>query len=274
METKKIIATKALTLLKFLAVFDNKAGWKLDDNGNILLKDGNPIYVKEDGTETTIGAETIGNLNGEAKASRIRAENAEKELTKFKGIDPEKAKEALQKIKDIDQSKLIDAGEVEKVREQVKAEFAGQITELKESNTTLQGNLDGQILDNAFNQSSFVRDAVNVPLDMFRAQFGKNFSIEDGKVVAKGADGNPLYSAERTGELATFDEAIQMIVDRRTDKDAILKAPDKRGSGGGGGGGGRGGDNVMSRSDFDKLSPMEKADAGAKMGKGELTIAD
>lgn len=74
---------------------------KLDENGNAVLQDGKPVYVHDDGKEVAFDAPgtvaTITRLNSEAKGHRERAENAEKAVKAFEGIDdPAAAKKPWQ----------------------------------------------------------------------------------------------------------------------------------------------------------------------------------
>ena len=121
------------TILTHLAILSasafNNPGWKLDAEGKIELKDGNPIYVDASGRESVMDVGAITRLNGEAKTHREAKEAAEAKLKAFEGLDPEAARKAVDTVKNIDAKKLIDAGEVEKVRESVKAEFMTQIAE-------------------------------------------------------------------------------------------------------------------------------------------------
>lgn len=92
---------------------------KLDENGHVVVQDGRPVYVHEDGKEVVFDAPqtiaTISRLNGEAKAHREAKEKAESTLKAFEGIeDPVAAKKALETLKNFDDKKLVDAGEVEK----------------------------------------------------------------------------------------------------------------------------------------------------------------
>ena len=82
-----------------------------------------------------------------------------------------------------------------------------------------------------FARSKYIQDNIAVPADMIQAQFGKNFQIENGKVVAVGADGQKIYSRTRPGEVADFDEALESLVGGYQHKDSILKGG--QGSGGG-----------------------------------------
>ncbi len=57
-----------------------------------------------------------------------------------------------------------------------------------------QTQLHNELIGGGFARSKFIQENVSVPADMIQAQFGKNFKIEDGKVVAVGADGQKIFS--------------------------------------------------------------------------------
>ena len=68
---------------------------KLDANGNVVVENGMPVYVHDDGKEIPFDAAAamtkITSLNGEAKTHREAKEAAEASLAKFAGIsDPTK----------------------------------------------------------------------------------------------------------------------------------------------------------------------------------------
>lgn len=267
------------TTAKFYAfpiAFDpGKPGWKLDKDGKIEMKDGNPVYVDGAGNEGTIDGGTISRLNGEAKSHRERAEAAETKLKSFEGIaDPAAAIKAIETVSKLDARKLIDAGEVDKVRDEISKGFTAQIAERDEKLAKANGDLNNLRLSTAFNSSKFIQTRIAVPVEMFQATFGQYFKNEDGKIVAVGADGNKIYSKKRIGELADMDEAIEMIVENYPHKDSILKAPNNTGGGNTGGGGGSGNGRFISRAEFNKLDPNAQAATAASAGKGEVTITD
>lgn len=269
---KKNIAMVSLASIALANVFNN-AGWKLDENGNVVLKDGNPVYINASGQEMTLGADTIGRLNGESKAHRERAEAAEASLAKFAGIaDPAAALAALETVSKIDQKTLIDAGQVDQVRNQITSQYESQLKEANGKIEALTGRLNNTTLENAFAQSKFVKERIALPADMFRASFEKNFKVDDGKIVAVGPDGNPVYSKAKIGEVADFDEALSILVDNYAHKDQILKAPQQGGSGSDGQGGGRGDGRIVRRSDFEGMSPIDQASLAAKARAGEVQI--
>ena len=272
--TKTLLMTAATFAFIPLA-FDNKKGWKKDDDGNLVLKDGNPVYVNSDGKEGTIDPTSISRLNGEAKTNRERAEAAETKLAAFDGLDPKAAKEAIQKMKDVDTSKMINAGELDKVKATLTKEFETKLAEKDQEIENLGGKLNGTLLETAFAGSKYIKDNVAVPVEMIRAAFGGNFKVKDGVITPIQANGDPIYSSDKIGEVASFDEAIGQLINSYPEKDAILKAPDQRGSGNSGAGGNdQGGKKTITRADFDKMAAADKAKAAADMGKGELVLSD
>lgn len=277
---KTISAAAILAGFRFPVAFDNKAGWKLDKDGKIEMKDGNPVYLDSAGNEMTVAGDTISRLNGEAKTHREAKEKAEGDLAKFKDasgklIDPALALKAIETVGKIDAKKLIDAGEVDKVRDAVKAEFTAQLAEKDAKIGELGGTVKTMTVDKVFDSSAFVRSRVAVPVDMFRDSFGKNVKVgDDGKLEFYGRDGNKLMSKKNVGEYATGDEAFELMIEQHPQKDTILKAADASGSGNGGGGGARGGGRFISRADFAKLDAGAAATTAAAAAKGEITITD
>ena len=272
---KKNLMMTASMLLAFPIAFDNKPGWKVDADGNLEKDDkGNPIYIANDGKEQSVAGDTISRLNGEAKTHREAKEAAEAKLEKYKDLDPVKAAEAIETLKKIDQKTLIDAGEVEKVREEISKGFTEQLNAIKTENETLKGNLNGMTLETAFAASKFVKEKIGVPAEMFQATFAKNFKVENGKVVPYDQTGNKVYSKKNMGEVASVDEALEIMVEAYPYKDSILKADDQSGSGNEGGGGGRGSGRTIKLADFNKMTPAQQSETAALAGKGEVNIVD
>ena len=213
---------------------------KLDENGNVVLQDGKPVYVDTDGKEIAVDVPAMRSkitaLNDESKTHRLKAKDASEKLALFGEMDAEAAKKALSTVANLDDKKLIDAGEAEKVKAAVTEAYEAKLTEA-------QKNLDGEtakvfnlMVGGAFKGSKFVSDKLIVPGDMVQAVFGKHFKVEDGKVTAYDSTGNRVLSREKPGESAGFDEALEYLVSDYPQKDAILKGGPS-GSGGGGGGG-------------------------------------
>lgn len=242
---------------------------KLDAQGNVVTKEVNgqklPVYVHDDGREIEFdaaGAMTkIATLNGEAKDHRTAKEAAEAKLAAFEGIeDPAAAKKALETVKTFTGKQALTIEEIElKVKERVTG--AVQATEDKykpivESEAKLKDELYNEKIGGSFARSKFIAEKLAVPAGMIQATFGKQFTVVNGKVVAKDANGKEILSKAKPGELADFDEALETIVGGYEHKAAILKGIGASGGGShGGGGGGSGG------VDLSSLSPQARMTA-------------
>lgn len=238
---------------------------KLDEAGHVVVQDGKPVYVHDDGKEVAFDAvstvATITRLNGEAKTHREGKEAAETKLKAFEGIaDPSAALKALDTVSKLDHKKLVDAGEIETVRSEISKGYETKLSEAQTRLQELEGQLYAEKIGGSFSRSKVITDKFAIPADLVQARFGSAFKIEDGKVVAYDTHGNKIYSRARPGELADFDEAIESLVDAYPYKDQILKGSGASGSGAGGNaGGGNGGGKALGRQAFDSLDPGAKA---------------
>ncbi len=230
-----------------------------------------PIYIHDDGKEAPHDAAhtvaTISRLNGEAKTHREAKEQLEAKLKGFEGIeDPVAAKKALETLKNFDDKKLVDAGEVEKIKLEAIKAVEEKYAPIVQERDAFQTQLHNELIGGGFARSKFIQDNIAVPVDMIQATFGKNFQIENGKVVAVGADGQKIYSRTRPGEIADFDEALETLVGGYQHKDSILKGS-QAGGGGFQGGGQGGGAKTLSRQQFESLDPVGRAQFAREGGQ-------
>lgn len=253
------------------------------------LQEGKPVYVHEDGKAIGFDAPatvaTISRLNGEARSHRERAEAAEKIAKAFEGIeDADAARKALETMKNIKDGDLIAAGKVEEIKaaakraaeEQVEAankQFATDLAKTKSERDALQTQLYDEKIGGSFDRSKFIAEKLAIPGDMAKAQFGKAFRIEDGKTVAYDATGNKIFSRVRPGDLATFDEALETLVENYPYRDQILKGSGASGSGASGGAG-NGGKKAYSRAEFNTFDGIKQAAVAAEVRAGKATLAD
>ncbi|CBJ38324.1 conserved protein of unknown function [Ralstonia solanacearum CMR15] len=244
--------------------------FKYDADGHIALQEVNgqklPVFINAGGAETPFDGDstvaTISRLNGEAKSHRERAEKAEGTLKTFEGItDPAAAIAALDTVKNLNDKKLVDAGEVQKVKDQAIASVRAEFEPVVKERDSLKTALFDEKIGGAFARSKFIAEKVAIPADFVQASFGKNFTIEDGKIVAKDGNGNPLFSTTRHGEPANFEEALSILIDAHPQRDSILKGSGASGGGASGGNGGGNGKRSISRAQFDGLSPAEQSKA-------------
>lgn len=250
---------------------------KLDESGHVVVKDGNPVYVHDDGKELPLDAKatlaTISRLNGEAKSHRESKETAEEKLKAYKDIDPQAALKALETVGKLSDKKLIDAGEVDKVRGEAKKAFDDQLKEMYEpivkERDTLKAALVSEKVGGSFARSKLIAEKLTIPSDMVQARFGEAFKLEGDKVVAYDKTGNKLFSRAKPGEVADFDEALEILIDAYPYRDNIMKGTGAHGGGAGGAGNGHAGKSLP-RPAFEAL------DANARMAhiKSGGTVAD
>lgn len=247
---------------------------KLDDAGHVVVSDGKPVYIDDDGKDIAVDypatVTTINRLNSEAKAHRVAKETAEEKLKSFVGIDdPKAALEALKTVANLDAKKLVDAGQIETVKQETIKSVEHRFKPVEEERDALRIQLNEMIIGGSFASSKFIADKIAVPGDMLRARFDKNFEVKDGKLVAKDASGNPIYSRARAGEFADFDEAIELLVEQYPQKDSILKANNAAGDGKRQSSGGGGSGKTMKRAEFDAKSAKDRA---AIMADGTVLV--
>jgi hypothetical protein len=196
------------------------------------------LYVEKDGKyrlNVEGGFKTHEEINGLTTAlnkERDARSKLEKQVKKFDGIeDPTEALKAIETMKNLDQKKLIDAGEVEKVKAEVTKAMQSKIDELQNTVQEKENILTKELIGGRFARSKFIGEKMAIPHDLVEARFGQNFKIEEGRVVAYDQHGNKVYSQDRPGELAEFDEALNILVSQYPYKDSILKGSDAFGGG-------------------------------------------
>jgi len=217
---------------------------------------GLPIMVDDEGVETGIDAiHLLGKvpaLQEEAKGHRLKAKEIQDEFDVFKerftGIeDPAKAIEALTRVQDIEGQNLIDANDAETLRKQLQdahdEQFAGvkktydaKITELNDVIGVQQGDIFEALVLQKFNNSAwFSGEAPKTYLfpEVAKDHFGRHFKVEknsNGKSAVVGYniggenDGQKIFSIERPGELAGFDEAIGIIIGKHPQRSVLMRA--------------------------------------------------
>lgn len=250
----------------------------VDVNGTLygVIVDGKPVFIDDDGKELPFDVPDmrtkIVHLGRENKTYREQAATLQEQVKVFEGIDPEAAKKALTTVKNLDDKKLVDAGEVERLKAEIIRGLEEKHAPVVKERDALKLSLDNEMIGGAFNRSKYIADKIALSADIVRKVFGDHFSITDGKVVAKNADGNPIYSRSRPGEVADFDEAIETLVTAYPRKDDFLKGARGPGSGaapGGGVGGANG--KTITRAEFTRLDPAAQMKAMTVDG---MTVVD
>lgn len=241
---------------------------KLDDSGHVVVQDGKPVYLTEDGKEIAFDAvastATNNRLLTESKTNKTRAQTAEDALKSFEGIDAKAAREAIEKVSAWGDKELVEIGKVETIKAEAIRAVEERYKPVTAERDKLKNDLYAERIGGQFARSKFITEKCAIPSDLVQARFEKHFKDEDGKPVAYDSTGNMIYSRERPGEAASFDEALSIIIDQYPYKENILK-----GSGGGSGakpsGGSSPGSKTISQTEFNALSPAARA---TKMKEG------
>jgi len=261
----------------------------LDENNNVVLKDGMPVYRYNDGSEQPFDAKaTLESLNGKVKDLEERekrhAENNEKisqELGKYKDIDLEEVKKNAEIIKKLEDKDLVDEKGVEALKKTMIANFEEEkkadqrknkkvLKQLEEENGSLQKMIFNMAVINKFSNDdhfSGKEPKTFYPPEDAAKVFGDNFKVEikndKVRVHAVDKEGNVVMSKKNHGEIADFHEAIEILIDQHPRRDDILRSGKK-------GGPGATGNIQIGSKEFNKLSSQDMIKEG--LSKRRATI--
>lgn len=244
---------------------------KFDDEGKVVTveKDGvkMPVYFDpDDSTGSDIEVDVpslftkVTDVSAEAKKYR-KDKAALKE--KFKFFDEiedinawvEESNQARETVKNFNDKQLVDAGKVDEIKKSMKEAHTEEINGVHDSyKQTLQEkdniikNKDNTIyklmVSSKFAQSKYFsgKDSVTLlPPEMGEAYFSRHFKVEDDgnddlRTTGYDNGGKQIYSKKNPGELADFDECMEVILNAYPKKDSIIRSTGP-GSGAGGGSG-------------------------------------
>lgn len=234
--------------------------WKTDENGAIVVTDGNPVWIYESGPEKDKEAPvefgktlaTIQNITKESigrkeKIAELKAITGKIEEAGIEDFDAfvEEAKKAMETVKNLTDQQQAQAGEMERVKQGITEGFNRQIESLKEaarkSDAEWRAKLDAKqkaierlIIKGAFETSDFLREKTVMLPDMAYSYFGDRFRVEerDGDLVGYAVDrqGDKIMSLKNPGQYADPSEAIEILVSEHPQKDRLLRM-DASGSG-------------------------------------------
>lgn len=251
--------------------------WKMDGD-KIVVADGNPIWVYDDGKEAGFNAESalksIKDVTAESMGRKAKIKEMETSMAPFSGIENPgewigNAKKALETVGNLKDKEIVDAGEIDKLKRAVAESYEVRIADiskshaesLKKATDDLSGKdaaIRKMVVEGAFNRSEFLREKTVLLPEFAYNTFGKHFKVdEDGdqiKVSATDAKGNQVFSLKNPGEAASPEEAIEIIINSHPQKDSILKGLP-------GGGNSPPGGQTRNSADLMNLSPEERLNA-------------
>ena len=212
---------------------------KRDEDGHVVIEEDKVVYFDDDGEERKLDWQhSIGKIrevSDDRDDWRTRGKKAIAALELFGDISADDARNAIRTIKSYDDKKLVDAGEVDKLKAKLTEDLQNQHREFTESQAAVLklrdkalAEKDGQIrrlmVSNSFERSPFLNKSVVAALRGKNGEsvWGDHFHVENGEVVPYESGDRKLYSKEKPGELAEFEEAIQLIVMADPRKDDYL----------------------------------------------------
>jgi hypothetical protein len=226
---------------------------KLDEAGNVVVKDGKAVYVTDEGKDIAPDVPalyaSVTDLGVSERAAVQKLAQANAQLKKFEGVDVEKLK-----------ATTATADEVTKG-------FQAKLDEAETARKALETQLSNRIKSGMFTGSAFIgtKRPDNLPADYYEAVFGKNFKVgADGAIEAFDAAGKPIMSRSNPAQMAGFDEAIEQLISAHPSAASLIKGTVVPGTGTNPKGQANAG-KTISVAAFDALSGKEQ---NAKMADG------
>lgn len=196
---------------------------KVDENGNVVLKDGEPVYII-DGAEVTFNAAAVhaslGTIRKERDEAKAENEKLTARLRRF-GSTEEQLAEAEKKLKlaaNVDDKTLADAGKLDEVianRLKTHTEASAQEKAALEAKVNeLSGKLRTVLISSKFGKTPLAQ-GLYLTSDAIEAMFGPHFEVDGDNVVAfrdPQSKKDKIYSKKDPGKLADFDEALEVVV--------------------------------------------------------------
>ena len=196
------------------------------------------------------------------RVDEFRNNNIElqKQIDRYKGIDPTKHAELLAIQQEMEEGKLIKEGKVAEVVDlrvkTMKATYDGQIAEYGQKLTVANRQLETLLVDNVVKTAAIKNGVVPSAVDDVVLRAKTVYTVVDGVPTPKGADGQVIFGKDGKTPMPVDEWLISL----RSTATHLFQGSTGSGAGGGGNGGGK---------DMSKMSPVDKINAGlAARGTG------
>jgi hypothetical protein len=259
-----------------------------DEDGNVKVNDdGKPLYLNDKDEEVPVDVpvmyQKILDLGQENKGHREKYEELSKKFAVFDEVEDieawhAEALKAIETVENFNEKDWLKADKVENMKAQMRQAHDAELNKIKEQFEENIGKLTASlgkkeeqirklVVSNKFSSSSMfsgTKPKTTMSSDVAEAFFGHHFKVEEDDktgdpVVRAYNNGNVILSAspERIGEIADFDEAMEILFDQYPKKDMYIRSSG-RGSGAGGGGGDE------DETGLDNISQLQKKYSEAK----------
>jgi len=229
---------------------------KFDESGSVALNDNDlPVWYNQDGEEVVFDVAKLYNdktkANAESASRRHEIQELKQQLSelqqRYEGIeDPDAAIRAIETLQNMEDKQLMDTEGVESVKRQMKEAFQQDLEkqrkdweeQLSEKSVVLDKKSEQirtLLIKSAFDGSEYLRNETLLPPDVAHEYFKRYFEVREieGHPVAVGKfpTGEDIISKRNPGELASPEEAIEILVEKSPFKDSILKGKMQSGTG-------------------------------------------
>lgn len=258
---------------------------KIDQaTGKAEVKDGMPVYVGDDGTETTFDLPKLLSTAHATREERDRIEREAKALResmKQFGSTEEEIKAAIEKLRiarNLDDKKLVDAGKVEELVSQRLKEattaWESEKSALAKEKDEARATVRRLLISSKIAGSSVLSDYLPTP-DLIELALGEHFDVDGDRVVAyrDPKTKERIYSAKDPGQLADVDEALAILLKAHPNHDKWKKSANASGSGAPGAPGGGGAARTITRDEARNPAAYRAAKEAAEKAGVPLQIA-
>lgn len=211
--------------------------WLLDENGNIVLRNGKPVAVGADGQEFEYDIELRNQqlVDTVAEATKHRKGKAElkaiiEKLPEEVIADPSKYVQALATVDSLDDK---NKSNIETLRKELQASYDSSVKEKDERIQELENGLYKEKVTTKFATSEAFKGTVfDGTREVAESFFSSRFAVDEkGNMVGTKEDGSTIYSKEKPGEPAGFDECIHTLIHTHPKRDNFLSPSNQRGGG-------------------------------------------
>src|SRR5574337_84483 len=220
-----------------------------------------PLYVQQ-------GDKFVLDVDGvvaKEKLDEFRNNNIElqKQIEKYKDVDPVKYRELMAIQKKITEKELLDKGEVDQlVNLRVAAmrdELEGKLNVSNTELTKAQGQLHVLLIDNVVKSAAIKLGVLPEAVEDVVLRAKGVYVVENGVPTPKGADGKMIYGKDGSSPMGVEEWLMNL---KNSARHLFV------GSQGSGAGGGRGGPGKM---DVTKMTPTEKIAYGLSQGVSSMS---
>lgn len=209
----------------------------LTENGNAKMENGKLVMESDTGEvfqwDPVAGYAELREVRAVAGTQRVKLKDIEKRLESFGDLNPDEAKQALLTVKTVGEEHK---AAIDKIKTEMSGVYEKKLGESDDRIKGLENQLFKLTVTDKFHTSPTAKTLIYTPVDA--AKIFDQFELDEtGRLLGK-INGEIIYSRERPGEPADFEESLKAMIEARPDKEQIIKSSGMQGTGSRPGGGG------------------------------------